>query len=90
MTMNKMTHEDKQELKRMLKEDCGHIPSDEVMDAFLDAGDVFCIEKWSHIIESGQFDPNMYIIMDGLVRVWFWDGDKEKTVYFSTIPTGQP
>lgn len=32
MTMNKMTHEDKQELKRMLKEDCGHIPSDEVMN----------------------------------------------------------
>lgn len=87
MTINKITHEDKQHLKRMLKDDCGHIPSDEVIDAFLDAGDVFYIDKWSHIIESGQFDPNMYIIMDGLLRVWFWDGDKEKTVYFSTIPT---
>lgn len=85
--MGKITLEDRQELKKMLREDCGHIPSDVVMDAFFDAGDVSYVEKWQHIIESGQFDPDLYIVMDGLIRVWFWDGDKEKTVYFSTIPT---
>lgn len=87
MKTHKLSCPEKQKLKAMLKEDCGHIPPDAVMDTFLDAGDVYEVEKWDHVIEASQYDTNMYIIMDGLVRVWFWDGDKEKTVYFSTIPT---
>lgn len=87
MITYKITQEERRELKRMLREDCGQIPPEDVMDVFLNTGDVFYVDKWDHIMEAGRYDPNMYIIMDGLTRVWFWDGDKEKTVYFSTIPT---
>lgn len=82
-----ITNEEKALLKRLLRDECDYVLPVDVMDEFLDLGEIVTVRKWENIISADTFDPNLYIAMEGVVRCWYWDGDGERTAYFSTIPT---
>lgn len=82
-----ITAEERATLKRLLKDECDYVLPAHVMDEFLDLGEIVIARKWENIIAADVFDPNLYIAIDGVVRCWYWDGDGERTAFFSTIPT---
>ncbi len=71
----------------LLRHECDYELPDEVMDEFLTPGRVMKVPKWHTVIASGDKNPDIYIAMEGIMRCWYWDGDREKTALFSTIPT---
>lgn len=71
----------------MLGSEINYDLPDEVMDEFLSVGEVRTYKKWENLIGPDDYDPDLYIIIDGIMRCWYWDGDHERTAYFTTIPT---
>ncbi len=59
----------------------------ETIEQLLALGNTIYIEKGDILIDSGEKDSNMYILVDGLLRTMFWNGPKEETYAFTTIPT---
>lgn len=74
-------------LYELLTKECNHTPARETLEKLLSKGNTLILDKGDTIIAAGEYDPNFYIVIDGLVRCWFWNGDKEEIAYFSTIPT---
>ena len=83
----KITNEEKETLKEMLKLECDYALPDEIMDEFLSHGQVLHTRKWHTVIAAGDENPDVYITMEGILRCWYWDENREKTAFFSTLPT---
>lgn len=81
------TPEERETLRALLQKECDYILPEDVMDEFIGLGKVYIHDKWSNIISDGDMNTNVYIAMEGILRCYFWDGDREKTAFFSTLPT---
>lgn len=87
MASEELTPEDRDLLIGLLKKECDYILPDNVMDEFIGLGRVLRFDKWDCVISEGDSNPDIYIAMDGIMRCFYWDGDREKTAFFSTLPT---
>lgn len=87
MRPTRITNEEKETLKELLKLECDYVMPDEVMDRFLSQGRVMQVRRWHTLIAAGDENPDVYITMDGILRCWYWDENSEKTAFFSTLPT---
>ncbi|MCM1489343.1 MAG: cyclic nucleotide-binding domain-containing protein [Muribaculum sp.] len=86
-TIPGISESDKELLLKLLPDECNYKPKEETLLKLLECGNTITLAKGDALIATGEFDPNLYIIIDGLLRCCFWNGDKEETEYFSTIPT---
>lgn len=82
-----ISHELKERLIELLNQECDYTLPASVMEEFLNLGRCIKLDKLETLIHSGDYNPNLYIAIDGILRCWYWDGDREKTAFFSTIPT---
>lgn len=82
-----LSTEERENIKRLLENDCDYVMSDEVADEFLDSGEVIEVDKWHNIISAGEVNPDIYIVVEGILRCWYKDEDREVTAFFSNIPT---
>ena len=78
---------DRQQLETILPLECKYKPAAETIDKLLNLGNTIVLSKGDTLINAGEYDPNLYIVTDGLLRCYYWDNDKEVTDYFSSIPT---
>lgn len=78
---------DLQPLKELLKEECHYQLREEVMDEFLSFGTLVELDRGEPIISPGEVNPHIYIVMDGIMRRWFWNSDKEVTISFALAGT---
>lgn len=85
--MDRLTKSEKDRMKQLLREECDRSFNDEVMDALLDNGIVRKLERGEALIHAGVVDPDVYFILDGITRHWYWNGDREKTAFFSQAGT---
>ena len=85
--MNRLTQSEKESLKQLLRLECTFTLSDEVMDALLDTGVTRRLARGEAIIKAGDIDGNIYFIIDGIARHWYWNGNREKTAFFSQAGT---
>ncbi len=60
---------------------------EKIADEFLDAGEIIEVKKWDNVISSGDMNPDIYVVIEGILRCWYWDDDREITAFFSTLPT---
>lgn len=74
-------------LTELLKLECDYVLDADIMSEFLGMGYVVSLDKLETLIHAGDYNPNFYIVVDGIMRCWYWNGDREKTAFFSTIPT---
>lgn len=74
-------------LKHLLSAECHYQLADDVMDRFLSGGERLSLKTGEVLIHAGQFDPNIYIVMSGVVRHTFMNGEAEKTATFALAPT---
>lgn len=73
---------DMEEMKRLLKEEVGFLPSGPGLDHLLKSAEWLRVAAKYVVIEMGKTCPDVYIIRDGIIRVWDFDGEKERTFGF--------
>lgn len=76
------TTDQRELLKQLIRNEGGCLLDDETLDRFIDAGDVRSYAPEEAVTAEGEIDPDVYILMDGVMRSWHWNGDVEKTEYF--------
>lgn len=87
MEFDNILPEDRALLKSLLKKECDYPVPENILDRLIDMGRMKTYDKWDNIISEGDINPDVYIAMEGILRCFYWDGDREKTAFFSTLPT---
>lgn len=85
--MTGITKSDKERLMLLLREECNYKFDDEIMGAFLENGSVRMLNRGESLINAGDIDRDVYFIIDGITRHWYWNGDREATAFFSQAGT---
>lgn len=79
---NDIDKKDLEEMKALLKEEVGFLPSGPGLDQLLCRAEWLRVDAKYVIIEMGKTCPDVYILKDGIIRVWDFDGEKERTFGF--------
>ncbi len=82
-----LSADDKKRIHKLLEHECDYIMPEKIADEFLDAGEIIEVKKWDNVISSGDMNPDIYVVIEGILRCWYWDDDREITAFFSTLPT---
>lgn len=85
--MNRLTEPERRRMIRLLKDESNHAFNEEVMEKFLGNGTVRNLERGEALINAGDVDRDIYFIVEGITRHWYWNGDREKTAFFSQSGT---
>lgn len=71
-----------EEMKHLLKEEVGFLPLGSGLDRLLNRAEWMRVDSKYVIIEMGKTCPDVYMVKDGIIRVWDFDGEKERTFGF--------
>lgn len=72
----------RERLKVALNMECDmRLPSG-VLDELIDMGRAYSLRRGETVIPFGSVDTNIYIIMDGIIRTWYFNGEQEITQAF--------
>lgn len=71
-----------EEMKTLLKEEVGFLPTGPGLDQLLTRAEWLRVDAKYVVIEMGKTCPDVYILKDGIIRVWDFDGEKERTFGF--------
>jgi len=78
----KLTARQRENLKDALRAECSYQMDNSLLDRFLDLGTVLSIARGEILIAAGSLDDNLYILMEGVMRIWYMDGEREVTHAF--------
>ncbi len=70
--------------KEVLSKECPFKLSDEMMDVFCASMDEIRLKRYDLLIKSGEFDSNIYIVKEGILRRAHQVGDKMVTKSFAS------
>lgn len=70
------------EMKRLLREEVGFLPDGRGLDGMLESGEWIRTEGKQVLVEIGKTCPDVFIVREGIIRVWDYDKDKERTFGF--------
>lgn len=73
---------DIEEMRLLLKEEVGFLPTGPGLDRLLSHAEWLYVDARYVVIEMGKTCPDVYILKDGIIRVWDFDGEKERTFGF--------
>lgn len=75
---------DKSNIRKLLKEECLNFePSDELIDKLLEMAIEVRLKPKEMLIEEGKVNTSVYIVKEGLLRLFYFDGVKEETFGFA-------
>lgn len=69
-------------IRDALNAECTMTLPDHVLDRFIDIGQIMTLPRAHNIISAGTFDDNLYVIVEGVMRTWYQDGNQEVTQAF--------
>lgn len=79
---------DLDDLKNKIKDECQFIPSDEILDIFLDSmEEEITIPPHSSLIEYDRINTNVYCLKEGIIRLYYMQESKETTFGFASPGT---
>lgn len=70
-------------LKKLLDQECDYRMEGQTMDAFVGLMSEIVLKNRQPLIAYGQFDDNVYVLKEGIMRFAYFDGLKEMTFGFS-------
>ncbi|MBO8465196.1 MAG: Crp/Fnr family transcriptional regulator [Bacteroidetes bacterium] len=73
-------------LDKFLDEGSFRLPEQLAISILSKAEDVHLGPK-DDLVRCGKMDSNVYIVSEGILRMWYFDGDKEVTLGFTDIGT---
>lgn len=82
-----LTPKEMERLCLLLDEECEYTLPRELMLEFLGKGEVRFYKNKEFIHREDTSDPDIYIVIDGIIRRWYWNGDIEVTRSFSISGT---
>lgn len=71
-----------EEMKRLLREEVGFLPEGPGLDRLLQSGEWIRTDGRQVLVEVGKTCPDVFIVREGIIRVWDYDKDKERTFGF--------
>lgn len=74
---------DRERLKKLLSLEARQRLREELFDLFLDGGEEIPLSTYEPMIDAGDYNPNIYIVKDGLIRGTYLDKNNEITVGFA-------
>lgn len=77
-----LTKKQHSRLRRCLAEECDYKLNPDLLDRLIDLGSPIWLKRGESILKRDVFDDNLYILVDGIMRIWFPDGDSIKTYAF--------
>ena len=81
------TQEDINTLLRLLKDECSYAFDETEMAEFLSNGTTLSLASGETIVKAAEVSRDIYFIIDGITQSWYWNGDREKTAFFSQAGT---
>lgn len=66
----------------LLSQEAQYPINHDILRRFLHGGEIIRLQTYDSLIDTGQFDPNVYVIKSGLLRGTYLDNNLEKTVAF--------
>lgn len=76
------TNTDIRNLLLLLKEEVGFLPSGPRLESLLLNAEWLKTGARHVLIEMGKVCPDIFIVYDGIIRIWDFDGEKERTFGF--------
>lgn len=70
-------------LRRLMAAETTYQLPGEVADELVAAGRVRRYDARQALIEEGEVNDNIFIIMEGIIRLWLWRDDRDITMHFS-------
>ncbi len=68
-----------QDFKKLLDAECGYRMKPETMERFTGLMTEFELKRGKAVIPYGESDNNVYVVREGIVRIAYFNGFKEKT-----------
>lgn len=84
---NILTDADKAKVSELLNKECNLQMSAPLMEEFLSLGTVRNLRRRECIIEEGAVNDDVYVIIDGIMRIWYNNGEQEVTQAFGLAGT---
>lgn len=70
-------------LRQLLALEARYVARPEVLDEFLAGGTPVRLDTYGAMIDAGEFNPDIYVVKEGLVRGTYMDKNIEKTAGFA-------
>lgn len=72
-------------IRELIIAECpGQLPlTDSIMDELIDCGRILTVKRGEQLIAEGDYNPNFYILIDGIMRKWHWNDTVEITSAFA-------
>lgn len=72
-----------EKIKRLLQLECNYRLPEPILDEFLGLAVEIHLDARDVLVMSGQVDPDIFIVKEGILSHSYFDGEKEKVAYFS-------
>lgn len=72
-----------EQIKDLLRKECSYELSEPLLDKFIASMDEIILRPREILVMSGEVDPDIYVVKEGILSHTYLDGFKEKTVFFS-------
>lgn len=87
INIGRPTLDQRRKLSGLIDNESSFVLSDADKNILIDKGVVMELRAGEALIVDGEINTNVYIVLDGIMRNWFWNGDIEKTAFFCTEGT---
>lgn len=67
----------------LIRDEGPHIISPQLIDKIISVADIVQINNGQPLIESGSVNPDFFILLEGILRRWYWNDDREITEAFA-------
>lgn len=72
-----------EQIKDLLRKECNYELSEPMLDRFIESMDEITLRPRDILVLSGEVDPDIYVVKEGILSHTYLDGFKEKTMFFS-------
>lgn len=69
-------------MKRLLQAELGFLPEGPGLDKLLEQAEWLSLPSRHVLIPRGEIVPDVFIVREGIIRFFDWDGNKERTFVF--------
>lgn len=77
-----LSRKDRELLYRLLDAECSMRMSHDLIDEFIGLGSIIKLRRRECIIRAGDIDADLYVIVSGIMRNWYRNGEQEITQAF--------
>lgn len=78
----RLTQPARDRLKTALNKECEIVLPSSLLDTLIDMGEALSLKRGEPLISFGAIDTNVYILIEGIMRIWHYNGDKQVTRAF--------